>query len=144
MQHATDHGKLSLGFLAAGSLELRVQGATDEQLAAGLTQARRVLARHGISAGRAVVCQSAVLAHELDPSLPRPEADVRDAAAACKEAWTAAILAAGGRLDAGDELAFEQSAEDARLWDELPTLRAWKLKNSAEKSSKGDAPTRAS
>ena len=134
MKDIAHHASLPLAFLAAGPLELRVRGATDEQLAAGLTQARQVLSLHGISAGRAVVCQSAVLAYQLDPSLPAPEADVARAAAVCKEAWTAAIMAAGGRPDEGDELAFEQSAEDARLWDELPTLRAWKLKNPAAKA----------
>ncbi len=115
--------------LAAGSLELRVWGATDEQLAKGLTRARQVLTSRGITAGRAFICHSAMLAHELDPSLPSPGDDIRRDAAVCKEAWDAAILAAGGNADRGDALAFEQSAEDARLWDVIPTLREWRIKN---------------
>lgn len=114
---------------ADGPLELRVWGATDEQLAAGLAAARDVLAARGISAGRALVCHSAVAAHELDPSLPEPDAGVRADAGACREAFVAAIEAAGGALDSTDALAFAQGPDDHLLWDALPTLHAWRIKN---------------
>ena len=117
---------------AEGPLELRVWGATDEQLGAGLSAARKVLADKGVTPGRSVVCHSAVAAHKLDPSLPEPDADVRAGAAACREAYVAAILAAGGVLDRDDALAFEQGDDDRPLWDTLPTLRAWRLKNGVE------------
>ncbi len=117
--------------LAAAPLELRVWGASGEQLATGLNRARQVLEERGITAGRAFVCHSAVLAYELDPSLPSPAEDVCMGAAVCKEAFDAAILAAGGSADKGDALAFEQNAEDARLWDTIPTLREWRVKNAA-------------
>lgn len=131
MNHNSNSNDTAQPRLAAGALELRVWGASDEQLATGLNRARQVLEERGITAGRAFVCHAAVLAHELDPSLPSPAEDVCMGADVCKEAFDAAILAAGGRPDRGDVLAFEQSAQDARLWDTIPTLRQWRLKNAA-------------
>ena len=104
MAHESANVKSSQPRLASGPLELRVGGATDEQLATGLTRARQVLYERGITAGRAFVCHSAVLAHEIDTSLPPPEEEVRRAARVCKAAWDAAILAAGGSADKGDSV----------------------------------------
>ncbi|MCK9684383.1 hypothetical protein [Scleromatobacter humisilvae] len=132
-----DNREIEQSVKVEGELELRVWNANDEQLAAGLAAAREVLESRGVTAGRAVVCHSAVAAHELDPSLPAPGADVRAAAEACREAFVAAISAAGGTLDSEDALAFEQRPADAALWDTLPTLRAWRDKNNAHAVSRG-------
>jgi len=113
--------------LAEGPLELRVRGATQAQLADGLAAARAVLERRGISAGRAVVCQSAMLAYELDPTLPEPDADTAAGALACREAYIAAVTAAGGDVGSDDDaLAFDQGDDGRPLWNSIPTLRAYR------------------
>ena len=112
---------------AEGPLELRVRGATQQQLADGLAQARAVLERRGISAGRAVVCHSAITAFQLDPTLPEPDADTVAGAQACREAYIAAVTAAGGDLESDDDaLAFDQGDDGRPLWNSIPTLRAYR------------------
>lgn len=123
---------------ADGPLELRVRGATDERLVAGLQAARAVLDRRGVTAGRAVVCHTALTAFQLDPTLPEPDASVVTDAQACREAHVAAIEAAGGSLDGEDALAFDQGEDGRALWETLPTLREWRSRNAAQQA--GGAP----
>lgn len=125
---------------AEGPLELRVWGVTQDQLADGLAAARAVLARRGITPGRAIVCQSAITAHEFDPSLPAPDAETEAGADACREACVAAVTAAGGDVD-GDEdaLAFDQGEDGRPLWNSIPTLRAYRAKLHAQANEESAA-----
>ena len=125
---------------ADGALELRVWGATQEQLANGLVAARGVLERRCISPGRAIVCQSAMTAYEVDSTLPPPDADTQAGADACREAYIAAVTAAGGDLD-GDEdaLAFDQGEDGRPLWNSIPTLQAYRLKHAESSESSASA-----
>ena len=129
---------------AEHALELRVRGATQDQLADGLEKARAVLERRGVSAGRAIVCQSAITAYTLDPTLPEPGDEVKAGADACREAYVAAVIAAGGDVD-GDEdvLAFDQGEDGPPLWNAIPTLRAYrtKLHGAAPEDSSADTGT---
>ncbi len=126
---------------AEGALELRVWGATQDQLADGLARARAVLQRRGVSAGRAIVCQWAVTAHALDPLLPAPDDEVKAGADACREAYVAAVSAAGGDTDGEeDALAFDQGEDGPPLWNTIPTLRAYRLKLHA--AATGDSSVR--
>jgi hypothetical protein len=108
---------------------------TEEQLALGLASAREVFAARGVTPGYAALCSMAVGMYESDPSLPEPDASVRAAAAALDEASDAAILAAGARLKEDNEMQVSQGPEDRELWNTLPTLRAWRVKNRAGQGS---------
>ena len=120
---------------AEGSLELRVWGATQEQLADGLAAARAVLERRGLTAGRAIVCQSALTAYEFDSTLPQPDAETEAGAQACREAYVAAVTAAGGDIESDeDALAFDQGEDGRPLWNSIPTLKAYRAKLHAELS----------
>ena len=101
---------------------------SEDQLALGLATAREIFAARGVTPGYAAVCSIAVAAHESDPALPEPDAGVRVAAAVCREASDAAIVAAGGMLKQDNELQISQGPEDRQLWNTLPTLVAWRAK----------------
>ena len=111
-----------------GQLELRAW-ATPAELDRGLEAALEVFLARCVPPGRAAVCSQAVSAFEADHSLPEPDAETRAAAAAFEEASDAAILAAGAMLNQDNELSVGQGPEDRALWDELPTLRAWRAKH---------------
>ena len=110
-----------------GQLELRAW-ATPAELDRGLEAALEVFLTRGVPPGRAGICSLAVSAYEADRSLPEPDAEVRAAAAAFEEASDAAILAAGALLNQDNELSVGQGPEERAMWDELPTLRAWRAK----------------
>ncbi len=123
-----------------GQLELRVWDASDDQLALGLATAREIFEARGVSPDRAGVCSAAVSAHESDPSLPEPDAEVRRSAAAFEEASKAAILAAGGTLDSNNEMSASQWPDGRGLWNTLPTLRAYRFKHSPSLLDKVEVP----
>ncbi len=80
-------------------------------------------------------------AHEVDSTLPPPDADTQAGADACSEAYIAAVTAAGGDID-GDEdaLAFDRGEDGRPLWNSIPTLKAYRLKQA--EPSESAAPAR--
>ena len=113
-----------------GIIELRLRGASQEQMALGIAAAREVFNAADVSPVHASICHAAILAHEFDPALPVPDAEILAGAVAYERACDAAVRAAGGVLAHGDELHIDQGSDlqAERLWSAVPTLRLYRAR----------------